>query len=319
MSNYIERWDSLSGGIKRRSRTPDIPPGGTTYGVIGSYKPDATTSGVPSGTALTVFNGDLTATAGQTIQNLDVHGRIIVKVANVTIKNCYIRGTANASAPLIQCYDAGVSNLLIQDCTLRPNVPMIAAGSDGITGHDYTALRCDVSGTIDAFGVYNTNNSGGPVNVSIQGCYAHDLCFITPDSGHSDNHTHNDCVQIQGGSNISIIGNNLQGFTDPAVSTYGSMYPNPAKWTNSVVQVTQSTGNVSGVTFTQNWVDGGGASLNLAGVYTNFGSITSNRFGRNPRLGDTYGILYNGSSTVTISGNVYDDTGTAITYHSNGS
>ena len=54
---------------------------------------DATTTGVPVGTALTVHQGDITVTqAGTVIDRLDVHGSIIVKANNVTIKRSFIRG-----------------------------------------------------------------------------------------------------------------------------------------------------------------------------------------------------------------------------------
>lgn len=317
---------TLSGGAWKRRGRADVPAGSVGHGPVGSYQPDATSSGVPAGTALTTHTGTITATAGQTIENLDVHGRVVVKVAGVTIRNCRIRGAAGETAPLIQCYDTGASGLLVEDCTLRPDVAPTTAGPDGITGHDYTIRRCDISGTIDGCGIYNTSNPSGPMNVLIEQCYVHDLCFLTPDSGHSDNHSHNDCVQIQGGGSITIRGNNFAGFTDPTTSVYGAMYPNPGKWSNSVLQCTQNVGTISGVDFSSNWVDGGAASLNLSGNYTSFGRLVGNHFGRNQRLqgsgGDTtYTVLMSAATAagVTVSGNTYADTGTPILVRTNGS
>src|SRR2546427_3410110 len=49
--------------------------------------PDATNTGVPAGTALTVVNGDVTiSTAGMIYENKDVRGCITVNAANVIIR-----------------------------------------------------------------------------------------------------------------------------------------------------------------------------------------------------------------------------------------
>ena len=59
-------------------------------------------------------------------------------------------------------------------------------------------------GVVDAFGVFNTANSNGPANVLIEGSWGHDLAYFTGDPNHSDGHTHNDGLQIQGNSAITV-------------------------------------------------------------------------------------------------------------------
>lgn len=310
------------------SITPGTAPTPFSYGPVGSYKPDATTTGVPTGTALTTHIGNMIPGSGVTLENLDIYGRVIIQNPNVTIRKCRIRGTSTECAPLVQAYGSTVTNALIEDCTLIPDYPLsgasssAAGGSDAVTGHDYTVRRCHVTKTIDGFGIFNTSNPGGPVNVVIEQNYVHDLTFISPDPGHTDNKTHNDCVQIQGGSGITIRGNNFVGSLDQTSSQFGTFAP--TTFSNSAMQVGQNVGAISGLLFDHNWVDGGAASLNIYNVYANLGSITNNRFGRNQRLqgqgGDTtYTILYNGQSVVTIAGNVYDDNDAPILVRSNGS
>src|SRR5207237_8813035 len=69
----------------------------TTTPVRPGGQPGPNNTGVPAGTTLTVFNGDLTIdTAGATYSNLDIHGYVKVNAPNVTIKNSIIRGGAGA-------------------------------------------------------------------------------------------------------------------------------------------------------------------------------------------------------------------------------
>ncbi len=61
--------------------------------VLSGDQPGPSNTGVPAGTALTVMNGDLTiTTAGATYSNLDIHGYVVIKAPNVTVKNSIIRG-----------------------------------------------------------------------------------------------------------------------------------------------------------------------------------------------------------------------------------
>lgn len=70
--------------------------------VYGTYRPDANTTGiVGSVDALTVHSGNLTTTtAGQVIENLRITGKLTIKHANVTVRNCLLEGlTAGATSP----------------------------------------------------------------------------------------------------------------------------------------------------------------------------------------------------------------------------
>ena len=71
--------------------TPTTPP--SSPPVAGNVQPNADNTGVPAGTVLTVYNGDLTiTTAGATYSGLDIHGYLRIQAPNVTVKNSIIRG-----------------------------------------------------------------------------------------------------------------------------------------------------------------------------------------------------------------------------------
>lgn len=209
---------------------PVTPPPGPP--APGTYKPDATTTGVPSGTTLTVVNQDYTITTpGTVLDSLDIHGRIYVRAANATIKNCRVRGNAATQAAsyspppatkdsaLIDCNHVAVSNCLIQDCELADDFPN--PWLDGIIGHDYTARRCNIHSVVDGCGIYNSNSGHTTdlANVTLEACYIHDLNYIIHNWDIYDYHTHNDGIQIQGNGGVSIIGNTIQDLQNPNTIT----------------------------------------------------------------------------------------------------
>jgi hypothetical protein len=104
------------------------------------------------------------------------------------------------------------------------------------------------------------------------------------------------------GSNIRITGNYLQ-----ATSS-----------NNAAIQVTQDTGSTSGLNISGNWADGGGCTFNFSGHGSggkklSMGgiSVTGNRFGHATKFAGC-AILTDLQTTITQSGNVFDDTGKPI-------
>lgn len=260
------------------------------------------TPGPAAGVTLTPHSGDMTVTVpGTVLDGLDIAGRVSVTTTDVTIRNCRVRGnsTLATNAGLINATNINVQRLIIQDCLLNPDVPSL--WWNGVTGHDFTVQRCNIYGTVDGVGVFNTANSGGPVNVKILGNWIHDLAYFSPDPNHTGDtpvsHTHNDCIQIQAGTNIEIGWNVLAGFCSP---TYGpdisrdQAHPNsgggfsthyPYLQASSAVQVNLRSGFIpGGLNIHDNLIDGGAFSINTdAATYPDFGSIRNNRFGDNQR------------------------------------
>ena len=244
-------------------------------------KPGPDTTGVPDGTALQRHDGDIVVTeAGTVIENRDIRGFVVVQAADVVIRNSIVRGSGpgTANRGLVTCNHSACTNLLVEDVTLVPDYPSVWL--NGVFGHDYTARRVDTFNVVDGFQIHNVRNNGGPVNVVIEDSWCHDMSFFAVDPNHGNTETHNDCIQIQGGSNITITGNNLESFmsTDAGDQTYD------ARNRGSALMVTPNAAPVSGAVVTGNWLDGGYASAFFTTSKfptMHFGTFSGNWFGRN--------------------------------------
>ncbi len=255
-------------------------------------KPSSGNTGVPAGTVLTVYQGDMSVTAaGAVIQGLDIRGYVNIRASDVTIKNCVIRGPlvapSSGSHAMVQQFNPVNTNLLVQDCTLVAQSPN--NWTVGIQGSNYTMRRCNISYVVDGA------DASGLGNVLVDSCYIHDGAYFSPSSTNGDNQTHDDGAQISNGNNIVYSNNFITGFN------------------MSCFMVGQDQGPIIGLKFLNNWLDGGTATINLATKnYPKLSVvITGNRFGRS--LPTTYQILAYGADTTKISGNVWDDTGLPIT------
>lgn len=289
----------------------------------GQVKPSAATTGVIPGTPLTVHRGDITVTQpGTVIENMDIYGFVTVKAADVTIRNSRVRGSGPGTfnTGLINANHKSVRNLVIEDVTLVPDHPSVWL--NGVLGHDYTARRVNTWNVVDGFGIYNTN--GTTANVRIESSYVHDLSYFSPDPNHSDNQTHNDAIQIQGGSNIQIVGNYLSAYRSKTAGTQNYSYPQAGFG----IIVTPNVNAVTNALVDRNWFDGGSIPLKIerrdkVGAM-NFGTITNNRFARDMRnvymagKSNYFTILMTPSTTAVTSGNVYDDDGSAVTVRRDG-
>jgi hypothetical protein len=275
--------------------------------VYGTYRPDASTTGITSDVGdLTVYAGNLyTTSANQVIENMWVQGKIVVHHENVTVRNCLIDGaTAGPSSPSyasITCYDNFATSSNFYDCTITGSITTVYS-SNGVQGRDMNLYRCDISGTVDGIGAQYEN-------VGIYGCWIHDLPWYSWDPGHSDG-SHNDGIQVHGGSNFTIRGNSIEvGY----------------KGTSGII-VTQDVGATSNVTIDQNWImsvypttasatstginvsQTGASTAAMTGVV-----ITDNIFSALSTWRVNHaGLIDRGTYDIaTITGNVYDGTATA--------
>lgn len=314
--------------------------------VAGTYKPDATTTGLLPGWGtgdLGVINGDQTiTTAGTIVENKMIYGRVLVRAANVTIRNCYVRGAAAATSAtgLIEAGHTACVNLVVEDCLLVPDNP--STNINGITGHDYTIRRSEMYGSVDGAGALSIYNNNGPINVWIEACYIHDLYYYSPDPGHGDNRTHNDCIQVQGNSNITIVGNTLNA---NASTTVGNGYPGASPTppagdiyfpsvTGQAIGITPNIGPVTDLLIEKNWLDYGAQSITVipgnVGSPDTTGIIRNNKFGHNQPNISRSGVSARRpiiidpsltfpsmptSTDVDTQGNVYEDTGLPITVY----
>lgn len=278
---------------------PAAPPGPTTTGARGP---------------LSARSGTITVTTpGTVLEGLDLAGRVRVRAADVTIRNCRITGGTGGNATMIEAWDAACVRLLVEDCTIAPTSPGVL--SQGIHGHDYTARRLDVSRVVDGFGAFNRVDLSARANVLIEGCWVHDLHCWTPDPNHSDGITHNDCVQVHGNGGVTVRGNLLLAMPG------GSSHPSVGGM--SCVMVTPGVAPAPDVLIEGNWLDGGSAVLNLnrrdAGDTVTSVRVVGNRFGRwgtrsagRDESVETYRILAGRGLSVQADGNVYADDGSPV-------
>ncbi len=251
--------------------------------------PTATTStgyGVPTGTALKVHYGDLEIKqAGTVIDGLDVRGRISVKADNVTIRRTLVRGGAVDNTRQLALIASwwGNKNLQVSDTTLRAQNTSLRM--DGLSGANFTAQRLDVSNVVDPVKVIGSN-------VTLLDSWLHGNVHSTNDPYTSDGRTHDDSVQIEGGSNILVRGNLLQNAH------------------NAAIMVTQNHAPTSGVRVENNRLYDGGCTINvtMSPRTTKITmAITGNRFGTG-RFGTVCAMRLPRASSFTISNNSWIST-----------
>ena len=251
-----------------------------------SVQPDATNTGVPPGVALTVVNQDVHITLdGTVIDAEDIHGFVVVSASHVTIKRSIVRGgmaTANGDGIRV----ASGTDILIEDTEVALAHP--SAYLDGVAGSNFTVRRANIHGGVDGMKLGS--------NSTVECSYIHDLASFTSDPNQGGGPTHNDAIQILSGSTIRVTNNQLLASIDQ----------------NAAIQVTQDFGAVTDLVIEGNWADGGGCTFNFShkGGTSLALTASNNRFGRNSYYDCP--ILKSTQTTLTQSGNVWDDDGTPV-------
>lgn len=246
-------------------------------------KPGSTNTGVPAGTVLTdaTVNADgylISTQNGQVIDRKEINGCVKVRHANVTITRSRI--TCSDYFPI----EIQSGNLIIEDSEI---IGTSAGVTAGISFGDYVARRINVHGGKDGLKAQD--------NVVIEDSWIHDL-WLGPDD-------HADGVQQDGGgSNITLRRNNID------IVNNGTGHGGAP---NAAVQVDK--GAASNFIIEGNWFNGGGEDIvNFRAGGGTGNQIINNRFGRN------YGGYTTGKppiyteGSVTVSGNVWDDTGELV-------
>ena len=203
-------------------------------------QPTSANTGVPAGTRLREHKGDLVITkAGSAYDSLDVQGFVFVRAPNVTITRSIIRGgVADSDTGLVNDVSPRGTHFLITDSDLVPAHPSVEI--DGIKGSNYTALRLDIHGTVDGAKVFGNDTT-------IENSYIHDLVLYPSDPDQQGGPTHNDGVQVLGGSNIHITDNTLSIATEE----------------RTALEVSQDFSPTTDLSFDRNWADGAVCTVNL--------------------------------------------------------
>ncbi|MFS0701031.1 hypothetical protein AB6N24_13755 [Cellulomonas sp. 179-A 4D5 NHS] len=248
----------------------------------------AASTGVPTGTALKVHTGDLVVTTpGAVIDALDVRGFIKVQAPNVTIKRTIVRGRPITSSFALITNSAGQYPFTIEDSELvaADASPHIA----GIIGHNFTVRRTEIAKVIDSVHITGSN-------VTVENSWLHDNLIYMQDPNHNGGPSHADNVQIQGGSNFMFRGNTIEGAH------------------SSAFQTTQDRTVTSNITVTNNKIDGGACSVNIA-YGSKYGpiqgiTVSNNVFGTAQRIAKC-AIIAPTTNTIVNTNNTWLD-GTAV-------
>jgi hypothetical protein len=267
------------------STSPTTSPTTAPTQPAGTAKPDASNTGVVAGTALTVVTGDQTfSTSGQVITGKDFRGYVRVTGSNITFKNCIFRGGTPGGNNALLDTEAG-SNTVVEDSEFVPVHP--AATIDGVWAANTKLYRVNIHGSVDGMKAGN--------NTLVQDSYIHDMSWFASDPNQGGGPTHNDGVQaFDGVSGVALRHNTID------LST--------TKDGNAALQA-----SASNTTVDNNWLDGGGCTLNFADHGHSLPGlvVTNNRFGRHSSFQCPI-LLSNLLSLATNSGNVWVDTGTPI-------
>src|SRR3954469_806070 len=268
---------------------PPTPPG------RGGGRPGPGNTGVPGGTNLTRYDGDLVITKpGAVYDALDVHGFVIVKAPDVTIRRSIIRGgRTTRNTGLVMVTDPNARNFILDSSELVPQFPSVHLNA--VKGWNYTLRRVNAHGTVDIAEIYGDN-------VRIENSWLHGNTPYANDPNQHGGPSHDDGIQVQGGHHIRIVGNTITGAS------------------NAALMITQNVSDVSDLTFSGNWVDGGACSVNanatprpsMSGL-----TVTGNRFGRTTRIADC-SVLSSRTTQLVAEGNVWDDSGLAVRIRRNG-
>lgn len=300
---------------------------------------------------LEVVAGDVTLTAGMVVEGKDILGRVTGGGAGAIVRDCIVRGQDNLSNNSQSWLSRGGGSGTFQGaafewCTLD-QTGREGGWTNGFEGGYYTADYCDILRTVDgaefnangnasircsriSHGVYFSwwNTGTGAVRTATFTDFG-GKTWTAPFPSQSSGDTHSDGIQVMKGQNNVIRGNSIgapRPYTsaqtthlDPTISAdYAIMAAMNADagFSTSAIMVNGDTSSPLGLLIELNWLAGGTATLNLGpnGSDTLSGvTVQNNRFKRPlPGVG-TFAILNGAGSAATITGNVWDDTGTAVT------
>jgi hypothetical protein len=263
--------------------------------------PDVTTTGVTPGTTLTPVSGVITlSTPGQLYENKVVTGGIVVTAQNVTIRNVKLINTEPYYAISVKSggdWDRTDANLLLDHVEINlnghPNIK-------GIAFNGFTLKNVFI------------HNGADCVNFSENVTIQDSLCALGPDtdndgwpdggptSSFCNGTDHFDGFQSDGGLNSVINHNTIR---------------NPCGQTSAVLLCGTSQ-TCTNLRITNNLVAGGGYSIYCSQPgKTNTATevVTGNRIAKTYyATGGYYGPMAYCEETGTLSGNVWDETGSSL-------
>lgn len=254
----------------------------------GGY-PSAGNTGPAAGTVFTTTTGNFNTSApGQIVEKRIINnGMVIVRHANVTVRDCVINSQDSAA---ISSVGAALSGCIIERCTLTG-----IGGANGISPDFMTGVEirfCDISGYVNGIAI-------GDTGMNIHDNYIHGLFGISAGA-------HVDGIQGSGGfTSLTIRHNTI------------------VSWDTSCIIMQTEGGGFSGLVIDDNrcLFDTAHVGSELAygilvqsinaNVAQNI-TITNNRIQKS-WAGQNYIFIKSLTNPVTITGNVDDTTGAPVT------
>lgn len=252
--------------------------------------PDATCTGVPSGTTLKSHTGDITIEADNVVvDGYDIHGSLTIQANNVIIRNTHVRGLIVANATL-------QTGLLVENAEIGDSVYQTGV-TPPIGDGNYTMRNTHVHGWQDG-----ARTAEG--TVVIKDSISDDLYF-TPGE-HPDGYQQ---FEIGGVAHVTLEHNILSGCAG-----------NTNDKGNSAIFWSDSPGAGSTLDALHNSFRCGQYSVRVndaglgSGVTVNIhdNQIVKNSYGIGPYECQA-SVVYNGSEGLQWSNNVYDD-GSAVAF-----
>ena len=173
--------NTVTATVNKTTTPPPPPPPPPT----GGY-PDASNTGVPSGTNLTAYTGPTNITTANTV----IDGKTIGSCITVSASNVTIRNTKISCSNAYRAVQVSGGSVTIEDS----EIDCKGTNNDGLGNSGYTLRRVDLSGC------ENGMNVAG--NVTVEDSYIHDL--TTANGAHTDGAQFN-----QGASNITFRHNTI--------------------------------------------------------------------------------------------------------------
>lgn len=185
--------------------------GGVNPGACGGAPfPDAHVTGhAPTGVQLAAYTGpSRISAAGTIIDGADISACLTIAAADVVLRRSRLRSTERCGLGLIEVLPSA-AGLRLEDVELDG----VGAGSYGITGGGFSAVRLDVHGFNGGLAI------GGAGPTVLEDSWVHDLTMEGP--------VPVDSVSSNGASGVILRGNNLENLfnSDSAIGLFGDYAP----------------------------------------------------------------------------------------------
>lgn len=279
------------------------------------------------------FDGIRTITSDLTLRRTIINGRVVLPSnasGTVILEDCLVDARdvqISSPRPAIEQHVNSGAELILK------NVEII--GKTGIIGIGYrrfTAINVHIHHVEDAIRLHNSGGVGQALNVEVAGSLLGPLILETPDPyiTRTDQKTHPDVVQIEGGQGAYLHGNAMLAYhtTDgtsnvdwvrdtptpqiPVAPGTPNSRPHPQALSGVIL-----TPNVSPITdfaIDYNWIEGGEMGFHAASSSnsTSTGHANHNRFDKGQWLAGWAMGIHSSATGITQLGNTYIEDGSTV-------